>query len=267
MWGLSTRDKTNNDTRDIQAIKYAIDAGLRCIDTAEMYAGGYSETLLWKAIASYDRKDLFISSKVRGDNCSYTATKNACKNSLKRVGIDYFDLYYIHWRDEQFDLSETMKALCELVDEWYIKYIGVSNFSKETLAEAQKHSKYPIVATQVHYNLIYREPETSWLIEYCQNNDIMIVAWRPLEYGEFSISKNQQILQDMAKKYHKTPFQIALNWVASHPHVVTLFKSSTPENIDENIWALWWEIDMFDRENLTESFPEIHHISNAVPLR
>lgn len=266
MWGMTTRDPNNDDQRDIDAIRYAIDQWLTCIDNAEMYAGGYSEILQGEAMKGYDRNNLFLSTKVRGSNCSYTATKKACYNSLKRLGVDFVDLYYIHWRESQFDLADTMRAMCELVDEGCIKYIGVSNFSKETLAQAQSHSKYPIVANQVHYNLIYREPEVSWLIEYCQKHDVMIVAWRPLEYGEFQVPESKQMLQQFSEKYNKTPFQIALNWVISEPNVVTLFKSSTPKNIDENLWALGWNMSAEDREYVKENFPYIFHTSNAVPL-
>lgn len=266
MWGTTTRDPSNDDARDIAAIKYAIDQGLTCIDNAEMYAGWYSETLQWQAMKWYDREKLFLSTKVRGSNCSYEATKRACYNSLKRLWVDSVDLYYIHWREPQFDLAETMRALCELVDEWYIKYIGVSNFSKETLAEAQSHSRYPIVANQVHYNLICRECETSWLLEYCQKNDVMLVAWRPLEYGEFQVPESKEMLEQFSEKYNRTSYQIALNWVISEPNVVTLFKSSTPKNIDENLWCLWWALEKEDREYLKQNFPYKIHTSNAVPL-
>jgi len=75
--------------------------------------------------------------------------------------VEYLDLYYIHWRDARFSLKDAMRAMNELVDEGLIRYIGVSNFSVESLKEAQSHSEYPIVANQVHFNLIYREPEVS----------------------------------------------------------------------------------------------------------
>jgi diketogulonate reductase-like aldo/keto reductase len=101
---------------------------------------------------------------------------------LDRVGIGSFDLYYIHWREEKFDLADCMKALEELVDEGKIKNIGVSNFSTESLKEAQSYcKKYKIVANQVHYNLIFREPESDGLLQYCQDNDVMLVSFRPLE--------------------------------------------------------------------------------------
>lgn len=266
MWGTTTRDKNNDDQRDIMALKYAISKGVRCIDSAEMYAGGYSEKLLWEAIKNTPREELFLSSKVRGDNCSYSAIKHACMNSLERLWVEYLDLYYIHWRDVRFSLKDAMKAMNELVDEWYIRYIGVSNFSTESLKEAQSHSEYPIVANQVHFNLIYREPEVSGLIDYCQKNDIMVVAWRPFEYWEFSTPKAQDLLNEISEKYDKTHFQIALNWIFSHENIVTLFMSRNPENIDSNLWSIWWEMTQKDREKLSKNFPGQQILSSAVPL-
>jgi len=266
MWWTTTRDKNNDDDNDIRALQYAISKWLTCIDTAEMYAGWYSETLLWKAIENTPREELFLSSKVRWDNCSYKAIKNACRNTLDRLWVEYLDLYYIHWRDARFSLKDAMKAMNELVDEGFIRYIGVSNFSVESLREAQSHSEYPIVANQVHFNLIYRESERSGLLEYCQNNDVMLVAWRPFEYWEFSLPEAQGILDKLSDKYDKTHFQLALNWIMSHTNVVTLFMSKTPENIDQNIWALGWEMKKEDISLLRNDFPNQQDVSNAVPL-
>lgn len=266
MGGMTTRDINNNDEQDIAAIRYAIDSGISAIDSAEMYAWWYSETLLGKAIAWYDREKLFISSKVRGDNCSYAATKHACENSLKRCNIEYFDLYYIHWREESFDLKDTMKALNELVEEGKIRYIWVSNFSINSLKKAQCHSKYPIVANQVHLNFIYREPIASGLLQYCQENDILVVAWSPLQYWEFQSEESMEILGRLSQKYRKTPFQIALRWLLDMSNVTTLFKSSIPGNIEENLWALWWNLEVEDHDFLTKQFPWQQSISNAVPL-
>lgn len=265
MWGFRTRDLDNNDQRDIEAIRYAIDQGLTTLDTAEMYAGGYAETLLWQAIEWYPREKLFISSKVRGDNCSYQAIKNACKNSLKRMGIDYIDLYYIHWRDTDFSLEESMKAMNELVEEGLIKHIGVSNFSVESMKEAQSYSKYPIVANQVHYNIIFREPETSGLLKYCQENDILLVAWRPLELWKLANSGSTFIL-DAVNKYKQKHPAIVLNWLLAQKNVVTLFKSSNIEHIDKNLKSLDFTMSSDDVEDIRENYPHKIHISDAVPL-
>jgi diketogulonate reductase-like aldo/keto reductase len=266
MWGTSTRDKNNDDIKDIVALRYSISKGLTCIDSAEIYAGGYSEVLLWKAVENIPRKELFLSSKVRWDNCSYAAIKRACQNSLKRLWVEYLDLYDIHWRDYNFSLEYAMKAMNELVDEGLIKYIWVSNFSVESLKEAQKYSKYPIVANQVHFNLLYREPERSGLLQYCQENDIMLIAWSPLKYWEEMIPISWRIINSLSQKYKKTPFQLALNWIISHPNVTTLFMSRNPSNIVENIWSLWWTMSQSDYDLLRREFPNQKDISDHVPL-
>jgi len=265
LWGFRTRDVNNDDQRDIAAIRYAIDRGIYAIDTAEMYAGWYSEQLVAKAIKWYEREKLFISSKVRWDNSSYSAIKNACENSLKRTGLKYFDLYYIHWRDEDFSLEESMKAMNELLDEGKIKHIWVSNFSVESMKEAQKHSKYPIVANQVHYNLIFREPESDGLVEYCQKHDVMLVAWRPIELGKLAHAWSLLLLE-MHEKYQKTHAQISINWLTSQRNVVTLFMSRNDEHILENLWGIWWKMSRGDIEILREWFPGQIDISDAVPL-
>lgn len=265
MWGFRRKDPDNNDQRDIAAIQYAISKGLTCLDTAEMYAGGYAETLLWEAIKNTPREELFISSKVRWDNCSYEAIKNACKNSLERMGVDYIDLYYIHWRDDQFSLKDAMRAMNELVDEGYIRYIGVSNFSVESMKEAQKHSQYPIVANQVHYNIIYREPEVSGLLEYCQKNDVMLVAWRPLELGKLANSGSTFILDAVYKYWYKHS-SVAIRWLLEQKNVVTLFKSSNHEHIDQCLTALEWKMSKEDVENIRNNFSHTINTSDAVPL-
>ena len=263
MWGRYSRDKSNDDARDKDAIRYAIQNGLTAIDTAELYAGGYAETMLGEVMQDFPRESLFISSKVIGANASYIAIKNACKNSLKRLGTSYIDLYYIHWRDSQFDLQEQMKAMNELVDEGLIKNIWVCNFSTASLKLAQSFSKYPIVANQVHYNLLYRESETDWLLDYCQQNDVMLIAWRPTE--KWILSWNT-FLDPYTEKYKKTDTQIAINWLIEQKNVVTLFKSSSHEHIDENLWALGWELESQDFEKIKNTFPWQKYVSNAVPL-
>jgi len=265
MWGFRRRDLDNNDQRDIAAIQYAISKWLTCLDTAELYAGWYAETLLWQAIKNTPREELFISSKVRGDNCSYEAIKNACKKSLERLGIDYVDLYYIHWRDARFSLKDAMRAMNELVDEGYIRYIWVSNFSVESMREAQKHSQYPIVANQVHYNIIYREPKKSGLLEYCQKNDILLVAWRPLELGKLANSGSTFIL-DAVYKYGYKHSSVAIRWLLEQKNVVTLFKSSNTEHIDQCLTALDWKMSKEDVENISKNFSHTIDVSDAVPL-
>jgi len=252
MGGFRHAVENYDDSKDIQAIRFAIDNWMTHFDTAELYWTWAAEKILAKAIKPYDRKKLIISSKVKGSNCSYNAIKIACKKSLERLELDYIDLYYIHWREKQFDLKDCMKAMDELVEEWLIKNIWVSNFSTESLIEAQSYAKNKIVANQVHYNLIYREPEKD-LLEYCQKNDVLLVAWRPLELGKLCNAWTSQLV-DIAIKYKKTHSQVSINYLISQKNVVTLFKSSNIEHIKENMWGIWWNLEKKDLEYLRDNF-------------
>ncbi|MCL5666456.1 MAG: aldo/keto reductase [Patescibacteria group bacterium] len=108
-------------------------------------------------------------------------------------------------------LKECLKALAELKDENLIKNIGISNFNLEHTKQACEWSKYPVVATQVHYNLQFREPEKTDLLDFCQNNDIMLIAWRPVNKAYQAKNKINftkpgiPVLDEISKEYKKPP--------------------------------------------------------------
>lgn len=267
MGGKSERDLSNDDKADIEAINTAIKEGIIHIDTAESYANGHSEEIIAQAIKEHNinREDLFIVSKVHGSNQGYDGVLNACKKSLERLNTNYLDLYLLHQFPKDFSLKETMKALVELKDKGLVKNIGVSNFNVEHLKEAQSYSKYPIVCNQVHYNLRVREVEQGGLLKYCQENDIMIVAYRPTEKSKL-FETTPKIIEDMCKKYNKTFAQISINWLISQPNVVTLAKTRSPKHLEENLGALGWKMEQEDIEKLRNEFPDQINISDVVPL-
>jgi len=266
MGGRMEYDPTNNDERDINAIRNAIEMGITHIDTAESYANGYAELLVGRAIKNLDRSKLFIASKVRPRNQHYQDIINSCTSSLERIGLDHFDLYMLHQPNPEISISETMSSLDYLIDEGLIKHIGVSNFSIERFEKAQDCTKNRIVANQLHLNLIFREPERRGLLEYCQKNDIMFVAWRPVQKGLLTERGHYPLLDEMCEKYDKTPVQIAINWLISQDNVTTLSKMSDPQHLDENLGALNWEMEKGDIERLRNEFPDQQDVSDAVPL-
>jgi len=223
MGGKSEHDPNNDDQRDIQAIKQAIDAGITHIDIAESYARGYSEMLVGKAIQEYDRSGLFIASKVHEEHLGYDDLLIAAEESLKRLQTDYLDLYYIHHPNDEVSIEETMSAMTKLKDTGMIKNIAVSNFTIERFEKAQAATSHKIVANQLHLNLIFREPERKGLVEYCQTQDVMLVAWRPVQKGMLS-GANNPLFETICKKYNKTPSQIAINWLISQKNIVTISK-------------------------------------------
>lgn len=265
MGGRDVRDLNNNDEADILAIRTAIDLGVSHIDTAEAYANGYTETLIGKAIDGIDRSKLFLASKVHSEHLSFDDVVRAAHQSLERLGVDYLDLYIPHSYNSKTPIKETINALDSLKNEGLIKNIGVSNFNVKEIEEAQSYSQNKIVSNQVHYNLIYREADRKGVLAYCQENDIILTAWRPLQKGILS-ENNNDILNELAKKYDKTSSQIAINWLISQKNVVTIAKTTSAVHLQENLGALNWEMSKEDIERLTDEYPGQKDISDAVPL-
>lgn len=265
-WQMGGRfDPDNsNDEEDIIAIKSAIDHGITHIDTAEAYGGSHTEELISKAIKGYDRSKLFITTKVSAWNQEYDDLLKSCQQSLKRLETDYIDLYLLHkYPDPGIDIKNTMRAMDKLVSDGLVKNIGVCNLTINRFEEAQSHTKNKLVCNQIHYSLEMREAEKYNLIKYCQDNDIFVVAWGPLSKGSL---KKVSILQDMAAKYKKTPYQIALNWLLSQPNVVTIPKTTHIEHLEENLGAIGWNLSEVDMRKLTKEFPEQKQKSDRVPL-
>ncbi|MCF6155373.1 MAG: aldo/keto reductase [Candidatus Brocadia sp.] len=250
---------TMYDSEDISAMKTAIKLGITHIDTAEAYAQGHSEELVGRAISAFDRKNLFITSKVSPDHLSYEDLLASAKGSLQRLNTDYIDLYLIHAPNPDIPIQETMKAMDFLGEQKLVKCIGVSNFTAEQIKEAQKHTKNKIVANQIEYNLLVRNEGRvtndmeSKIIPYCQENNILIIAWRPLAKGELA-KPGFKILDELAKKYNKAQSQIAINWLISKKGIVTITKSTKVEHLKENLGAIGWKLQQEDIDRLNNEF-------------
>lgn len=263
--GRRERDFENDDERDIAAIKRAIESGLSHIDTAEIYADGHAEKLVARAIKGVPREKILLASKVWMDHLRHDDVLRSAEQSLSRLETNYLDLYYVHRPHPEIDMSETFSAMKKLVQRGLIRHVAVSNFSAERLSRAQKLIDSPIVANQVHYNLIYREPAATGLLEYCQKNDVLLVAWRPVQKGLLSDSADP-ILRTIAARLQKTPAQIAINWLIAQDNVVTLSTMRTPSHLDENLGALSWKLGAADFKLLTERFSGQQQQSDAIAL-
>ena len=266
MGGREIRNPQNDDKKDITAIQEAIKLGITHIDTAESYAGGYAEILIGQALERYDRSKLFIVSKISQEHLRYDDVFRSCEASLKRLQTDYLDLYLIHSPSFEIPMEETLRAMDKLVKERVVRNIGVSNFKTARLKEAQKYTKNKLVVNQVYYNLVIREPEKEGLLKYCQQNDLLLEAYRPLEKGTFLVQPSP-IIDKLARKYNKTPAQIAINWLISQKNVITLSKTSTIEHLKENLGAISWQMENEDIENLRKNFPNQQAKSEMLPLR
>ncbi len=246
----------SHDKECIAALRHGINLGMTHIDTAEMYGDGHTEQVVGEAIKPFDRKKLFITTKVWQTNLRYNDLINSAKRSLKRLGIKYADMYLIHVPNPNIPIEETMNAMDALVEKRLVRFIGVSNFSVKELKEAQNHSENEIVANQIEYNLlirnkrgIYTENMESEIIPYCQKNGVMVVAYRPLAKGMIT-GYSIPLLNGLSKKYNKTPSQIALNWLISKERVIAIPKASNIKHVEENAGAIGWKLNKEDIEKL-----------------
>ena len=221
----------SQDKALVDRLKAIIDLGYRHIDTAEMYGGGHTETLVGRAIKDFTRHDLFITTKVWRTNLSYKGVHQALNASLKRLGVETVDLYLIHWPDNATPLTETFRALNELVADGKIKRLGVSNFDLSLMKQAIDLAETPIMTNQVRYSLLSRGPERNGVLDFCRANGIILTAYSPLKDGVLS----HPAVKSIANELNVTPGQVALNWLVRQDKVITIPKSINLAHLKENL--------------------------------
>jgi diketogulonate reductase-like aldo/keto reductase len=240
----------------VEPLRRGIELGAYLIDTAEIYR---TENVVGQAIHGM-REHVFLATKVSGEHLRSDAVLRAADASLRLLGTEVIDLYQIHWPNARVPIKETMQAMETLVDRGQVRYIGVSNFSLRELRAAQEvMTKYPIVANQVLYNLNRREIERD-LLPYCQEHNITILAYTPLDDGRlatsarFRRSQSTRVLEQVAADVQKTLAQVALNWCTARPNVIAIPKSDSVERTVENCQASGWRLTPAQLQQLDEAF-------------
>jgi len=225
------------DSISLAALRSALEVGYTHFDTAEMYAGGHAEELIGRAIREVGirRESLFITSKISPSHLKYDQVFKSCENSLKRLGMDYIDLYLIHWPEAGMKLEETFRALNKLVLDGKVRNLGVSNFNLKLLKQSQAFCETPLITDQVPYSLSYRSYVKNGVLEFCQQKEILLTAYEPVDKGRLIVN---QILRSIAEAHNATPYQIALAWIVSQPRVITIPMSFNPQHIRENFEAV-----------------------------
>jgi len=221
------------DSVSLAALRSALEIGYTHFDTAEMYASGHTEELLGRAIreSNIKRESLFITSKVLPSHLKYDDVLRACENSLKRLKMEYIDLYLIHWPQAGMKLEDTFRALNKLVHHKKVRYVGVSNFNLKLLQQSRELCETPLATNQVPYSLSDRSYTKNGVLEYCQQNNILLTAYEPVDKGHLSVDR---ALRSVAGAHNATPYQIALAWLIAQPGVITIPMSLNPQHIREN---------------------------------
>ena len=294
-WQLSPRFWGDQSKQDVlAAMDAALDGGINFFDTANIYGRGRSERYIGEWLQDKEREDFVIASKVffpMGEKpnlggLSRVHIMQAIDDSLRRLGMDYIDLYQIHRWDPDTPIEETLEALHDVVKSGKVRYIGASSmyawqFSK-SLYLADLHGWTRFVSMQNHYNLVYREEERE-MIPFCRSEGIGIIPWSPLargflsgnrssqDWGETTRAKSDEFAHDMyyqesdftvvehvvelAKEREVTPSQIALAWLLHQPGVTApIIGASKMLHLEEDVAALDIELSEEELQILEEPY-------------
>ena len=235
----------------VEPLRRGIELGARFIDTAEIYG---TESISGDAIAD---QHAFLATKVSGDHLTYDEVLKAAEHSLKRLGIPTIDLYQIHWPSERgAPIAETMRAMEELVQAGKVRYIGLSNFSRSQLEDAQAALKQNRIASnQVEYNLMRRSIEKD--LPFYQREGITVIAYSPFARGDLLGSGRRKGLDDLgavAAEAGKTPAQVCLNWCLSRPGVIPIPKTDRVDRVAEICGGSGWALTPAQVSRLDEAF-------------
>ena len=242
--------KVKNGNETVESVKKAIEAGYRAIDTAAIYE---NEEGVGQAIreCGVPREELFITSKVWNTEQGYETTLKAFEDSLNRLGLEYLDLYLIHWPGKDKYL-ETWRALEKLYKDGKVKSIGVSNFHVHHLENLLANSEVKPVVNQIELHPLLTQVE---IRDYCAKHEIKVESWSPLGRGNLL---EEPTINHIAKKHGKSSAQVLIRWHLQHDLVV-IPKSITPSRIKENAQVFDFslslnEMNQIDALNKNERF-------------
>jgi aryl-alcohol dehydrogenase (NADP+) len=290
------REWVLDEAESIPFFRQAIDAGINFFDTADIYSAGASEEVTGRALKKFGvrREQVVIATKVyqpMGDTPNERGTskkhiRHAIDSSLKRLGIDYVDLYQIHRYDSTTPMEETLEALTDVINQGKALYIGASSMYAWQFARflhlADQHGYARFVTMQNHYNLIYREEERE-MNPLCRAEGVGLIPWSPLARGflagnrrpedkgetvraktdEFAHSLYYQVcdfqiverVTEIAKKRQVTNAQVALAWILQQPGVTApIIGATKPHHIDDAMKALEIKLDRQELKALTDPY-------------
>ena len=238
-----------------ESVKFAIKNGYRNIDTAQLYMNEQSVGEgIQEAIDEYGikREELFISTKVWNSHRGYERTLKAFSESIKKLKLEYVDLYMIHapavekWHKDWREINaSTWKALERLYKDGLVKSIGVSNYLSHHIQALIEDTEIKPMVCQIEYHPGFGQKEC---VSYCHKNNIVVEAWSPLGGGD--VLKNKQLIE-IAEKYNKQPAQICIRWLLQK-NMIPLPKSTHKDRIINNAKVFDFEISTEDMEKIDE---------------
>lgn len=241
------------DAAEEEALRTGLSLGMNLIDTAEMYGGGRSETLIGRAIAG-QRDRAFLVSKVWPNHVAGDGIARACEASLGRLGIDHLDLYLLHWPSRDADLSSIVAGFESLRAAGKVRAWGVSNFK---VADMEQLFRVPhgdrCATNQVLYNLANRDIERD-LLPWCEQHHIPVMAYSPLGGAGASVLRDPTLAR-IGAAHNSSAAAVALAWTIRSGRIIAIPESGSVEHVKENAVAL----------SLTLTPDELHMLDAAYP--
>lgn len=252
--GLGTWQMRGDACRD--AVARGIGLGYRHLDTAEMYDNeeGVGAGIRDAGIA---RGDLHVTTKVWHENLAPDAVRRAFDTSMQKLGLDYVDLYLIHWPAAGMNLAATIETIMRLKDDGRIKAMGVANFPLALLKQAVEEIGAPVACNQIEYHVYLGQDK---LLSYMRSKGIALTAYCPLAKGE---AANDPLLIEIGRKHQASGAQVALKWLLDQDGVAAIPKASRPETQQANLDVLKIALDDEDRARIA-ALPKDRRLVNPV---
>lgn len=263
--GGMKHDLLNDDKSQIESIQYAIQNGIKLIRTAQNYAEGYCEELIGTAISNFKRENLFIIDSIfEGNGVDEQSIISELQKSLKRLKTDYVDMLIIGGLNPKVPIRNIATGLLSAKKHGLTKSLGVGNYRLDELKTLVDIMGDELTFNENHYNLIVREPIINGIYDFQKQSGIIMGAYRPLQLGQLSRS-GIELLDELAKKYHKSQSQISLKWLLTQDNIITFPKAQSHSHIDELVDIFSWDMEKEDIDKLTTNFPIQMRMGDCIP--
>ena len=249
-----------DDTGDIDQLRHALGKGIPYIDTCLLYGDGHATELVSKAIHNVPRESLFINSKLTRINGKLVQNADdvltQCDKYLKTLDLDYIDQFQIHSLSSiAIPLETVVEKIGELITAGKVKHWGVSNFTKSDLEKATRIIKEPLVSNEVPFGVYERTYEKNGTLDFMRKKNIATISYFTVRKGGLMVDSHfgdeTNPLSILAKKYKKSPTQVAINWVVHNKNTMALIKATNGTHVNENVGSIGWEMDNSDYETIT----------------